>query len=50
MRVIAIAAATICTLVVMGQLDSELIIFSQPYQLVATLVAGVGLAYVAAMS
>ena len=50
MRAIAFIAAAICTLVVMGQLDSDLFIFNQSYQLVATLVAGLALAYVTAMS
>lgn len=50
MKLIAFTATMICTLIVMGQLDPALMIFDQSYQLVAAVVAGAGLAYVAAMA
>lgn len=50
MRFIAFAATTICSLIVMGQLDPGFMIFDQSYQVVAAVVAGAGFAYVAAMA
>jgi hypothetical protein len=50
MKIIAFTATLICTLIVLGQLDPAIMIFDQSYQLVAALIAGAGLAYVAAMS